>query len=431
MEHRIAEKKLIEPGSIESSLSPDFDRLPPENIYKEYEMEVPEELVKFCRLIESHGGRVLLVGGCVRDAIMSAEAGKGKITPKDIDVEVYGIQPKDLLSLADQQFGLEKNPTVGNKFEIIRINSRDGSFSFDLSLPRDDNKTGSGNKGFETTSHPEFSILEGARRRDLSCNSMAYDPLTKITYDPYNGKKDVLDGVLRATDPEKFVEDPVRILRIMKFAARYGWKIEKETEELCKEMLVRGSDHELIKRLRNEKNKKVIVGGTDEETKESLELMNKSAVELDDEVKERIYKEFSKLLLESEKPSVGLEFAARVGVIDRYFPWLAEMQITEQEASWHPEGDAWKHTLQVLDAAALIMHREKMNEEDGLVFMLAALSHDLGKPTKTEKKIKNGVEVITSDGHDMEGGWMSEEFINAFAPKDKVKIVRDEKDEYL
>lgn len=476
MEPKIIDQRLTELNRFEACLSPDFDRLPPEQIYKEYEMEVPEEVMDFCRIIESEGGRALLVGGCARDMIISKENGEEKLIPKDIDIEVYGITPKHLSALIVMKFGEKTDKTHGNKFELISVNSRDKKMKFDISIAREDNKTGTGSKGFETHSHPEYTIKEGAQRRDITCNSMAYDPLIKITYDPYGGKKDILDGVIRATDPEKFVEDPVRILRIMRFAARYDWKIDGETEELCREMLVSGSDHELIKRLRNDKNKKVVVGGNEKKTEAALKIMNKSAIELDDEVKERLYAEFAKMFVEGGKPSVGLEFIRRVGVIDRYFPWLAELVVTEQEYKWHPEGNAWKHTLQVADVAAEIAKREKLNEEETLELVVSTLSHDLGKPTKTKREwrdveasisasdmepnwlpdnviekfsyiddlkidwgvdrdvvdseTKERVQVITSNGHDMEGGWLSEEFINAFAPMAKVKVERDKNGDY-
>jgi len=411
-----------------SCLSPDFDRLPPEQIYKEYEMEVPEEVLEFCRIIEGLGGRVLLVGGCVRDAILSMEKGRGKIQPKDIDMEVYGIYPEDLLNEVDKHFGLEKSGTYGKQFEIIKIFGRGRTYDLDISIPRADNKTGSGSRGFETTSHPEFNVTEAARRRDLTCNSVSYDPLKKVVFDPYSGVNDIKENVIRVTDPEKFTEDPVRILRIMQFVARFGAKIAPETEELCERMMNK-------EKASQERNKKILIGGTEDDTELAMKLMSKSAVELDDESNNRIFDEFKKLLLKGKKPSLGLEFARRIGVIDRYYPWLAELTVTEQEFKWHPEGSAWNHSLQVVDAAVEIARRENLNGDETLELVAAALSHDLGKPTKTSKEWKevDGVmkEVITSNGHDMEGGWLSSEFINAFAPTAKVKIERNEDGDYV
>ncbi len=429
MEPKIIDKRLTEFNRLEACLSPDFDRLPPEQIYKEYEMEVPEEVMEFCRLIEDNGGKALLVGGCVRDMIISSGDKKNKLVPKDIDIEVYGIYPKDLLNLVKDKFvPVGKGDTVGNKFELITVKSKTSEFMFDISIPREDNKTGVGNKGFETSSHPEFSIKEGARRRDVTCNSMAYDPLIKITYDPYNGRRDILDGVLRATDEEKFIEDPVRILRLMRFAARYDWKVAPETEALCIWMM---DKREMSKR----KFERAEEASRNKKYDLKKEILSKSAIELDDEVKERIYLEFTKMFTQGGKPSVGLEFARRVHVIDRYFPWLAELTVTEQEPDWHPEGNAWKHTLQVVDAAVKIAKRENLNKVETLELVIASLSHDLGKPTTTKLAWKEvggeWKDAITSDGHDVEGGWLSSEFINAFAPTAEVVITRDEEGEYI
>ncbi len=420
---------MFEAEKIKTCLSPDFDHLPEARVYKEYEMEVPEEVLEFCRVVEKLGGRVLLVGGCVRDMIVSNERGEAKIVPKDIDMEVYGIYPNDLLALVKEKFiPVSKNDTVGNKFELMTVKAKNSSFKFDISIAREDNKTGVGNKGFETHSHPEFSIEDGARRRDLTCNSMAYDPLKKLTYDPYNGKDDIRDGVLRATDDDKFIEDPVRILRLMRFAARYGWKVAPETEKLCAWMM----NKEEMKKRKEQRAKAAVLSARFDI---AYEILDKSAIELDDEVKERVWTEFSKMFIEGGKPSMGLEFIRRVGVIDRYFPWLAELNVTEQEYEWHKEGNAWKHTLQAADAAVEIAIRENLNDVETLELVAAALSHDLGKPTTTKlawKEVKGRwKEAITSDRHDMEGGWLSSEFINAFSPKANVEIVRDENGEYV
>lgn len=206
MESKTGRHELSRTENIETCLSRDFDRLPPKQIYKEYEMEMPEEVMEFCRVIKGLGGRVLLVGGCVRDMIISKQRGEEKIVPKDIDMEVYGIYPKDLMAQVKKSFDFKEEKTVGNKFELITVNSRNGSFKFDISIAREDNKTGMGNKGFETHSHPEFSIKDGARRRDLTCNSMAYDPLIQTTYDPFVGRQDILEGVLRATDEKNLLK---------------------------------------------------------------------------------------------------------------------------------------------------------------------------------------------------------------------------------
>ena len=267
--------------AVYGQLNPEFDALRPEEIHDEYSMELPQEVLGFCKIVEAVGGRALVVGGCVRDAIISKEVGRGKIQPKDMDIEVYGITPEDLLRLVDMHFGLEESGTQGQKFEVIKVFGRGRTYDLDISIPRSDNKTGTGTKGFETTSHPEFTIKEAAKRRDLTCNSVSYDPLKEVVYDPYDGIRDIKNNELRITDPEKFKEDPVRILRIMQFLARFEGAVDLETEELCSEMM----DKDLTREIRN---RKIIVGGTKKETERSLRLISKSSVELDDESNNRI-----------------------------------------------------------------------------------------------------------------------------------------------
>jgi tRNA nucleotidyltransferase (CCA-adding enzyme) len=399
---------------IRGKLNENFNDVGVENEYYEYEIDTPDEVLVFAEVIKSLGGRVLLVGGCVRDAIRAQEENKGKIKPKDIDIEVYGIDPIDLLKVVETCFCLKESGTIGKNFDVLKVFGKDGSFDLDISIPREDSKVGSGSKGFETTSRPDFSITEAGRRRDLTCNSVSYDPLEKIVYDPFGGVDDIKNKIIRVTDKEQFQDDPVRILRMMQFAARFGWEVESESEKLCAEMLER--DKAIIRR-----NKRVIIGGTDEETKTALELMRNSAIELDNEPNERVFGEFKKMLLKSNKPSIGLEFARRIGLLDRYFPWMAQLTITDQDARHHPEGNVWIHTMKVLDAGTEIAIREGLSDEDRLTLQMACLSHDVAKPVKTIRQMVEidgmEVEVISSGGHDSEGGWMSEEFINAFAPK--------------
>lgn len=350
--------RKVDVESIKGELSPVFWEIAPESIHGEYDMDLPQEVVDFCEAIAKIGGRVLVVGGCVRDAITSHQ--KGQTTnPKDIDLEVYGIQALDLMALIDMHFGLEIGGTFGKKFEVIKVFGRKKNLGLDITIPRSDNKTGSGSKGFETTSHPEFTIKEAAIRRDLTCNSVSFDPLTGLVYDPFGGVEDINSNVLVATDKEKFIEDPVRVLRIMQFMARFESKVDPETINLCREVIESG--------------------------------------EMDDESGERTLGEFSKLFLKGKRPSLGLRFALEVGIIDRYFPEFFKMVLTPQDLEWHPEGCVWEHEMQVIDAAAEIATKLDLNDFDRLSLMFAAWGHDLGKIDHTQA-LENG--RITSHGHE-------------------------------
>jgi tRNA nucleotidyltransferase (CCA-adding enzyme) len=362
-------------AGLKGQLGRDYMDLEEHEIHRGYEMGLPEEVMDFCRAVDELGGKALVVGGCGRDMVMAHEEGK-KVSPKDIDIEVYGITPDDLLGLVDGFFGLEEAGTFGKKFEIIKVFGRNGKLEMDISIPRSDNKTGIGSKGFETTSHPEFSIREAALRRDLTCNSISYDPLEKLVYDPFGGIKDIKNKVLKATDPEKFAEDPVRILRVMQFLARFEATADPGTFELCKRILDSG--------------------------------------ELDKEQRKRMSDEFRKMFLKGKRPSLGLRFAMEVGLIDRYFPSISQLARTPQDGKHHEEGDVWEHTCQVVDAAAEIAERENLSDDDRLALMYGAFGHDFGKVTHTQIDEKTG--KITSKGHETASGPLLNEFMLWFTP---------------
>ena len=154
--------------------------------------------------------KTYMVGGCVRDMLLKRQ-------PKDIDFVVVGATPEEMTAL-----GYEK---VGASFPVFLKNG------FEYALARTERKTGVGYLGFETDYNPNVTLEEDLLRRDLTINSMAYDEETKTVIDPYGGQKDLEAGILRHTSIA-FAEDPVRVLRTARFAARYGFEIAEETLEL-------------------------------------------------------------------------------------------------------------------------------------------------------------------------------------------------------
>lgn len=148
------------------------------------------------------------VGGCVRDAVMGLE-------PHDIDYVVVGSTEQEMLDL-----GFDK---VGAGFPVfIHPTTRD-----EYALARTEKKTGKGYLGFETYFGPEVSLSEDLLRRDFTMNAMA-EKKGQI-YDPHNGRGDIEDGVVRHVNDKAFIEDPVRILRAARFAARYNFIVDPET----------------------------------------------------------------------------------------------------------------------------------------------------------------------------------------------------------
>lgn len=155
------------------------------------------------------------VGGCVRDKMMGVE-------PKDIDFVVTGATPADMLAQGFEQ--------VGASFPVFL---KDGC---EYALARTERKTGVGYNGFETLYDPTVTLEEDLRRRDLTINAMAMDIETGQVIDPYGGRRDIELGVLRHTS-EAFAEDPVRVLRTARFAARYGFTVADDTVELMKRVV--------------------------------------------------------------------------------------------------------------------------------------------------------------------------------------------------
>ena len=169
------------------------------------------------------GGRALLVGGFVRDAIL-AQMGQGQPS-KDLDVEVFGL---DLDSLRALLSDLGVVDEIGASFAVLRVRGID----VDFSLPRRDQKTGSGHRGFLVSADPSMSLEQAARRRDFTVNSISADPLTGEVIDPVGGGADLREGVLRATDSASFGEDPLRALRAVQMAARFSLVPSKELPAL-------------------------------------------------------------------------------------------------------------------------------------------------------------------------------------------------------
>ncbi|MGH7232052.1 MAG: CCA tRNA nucleotidyltransferase, partial [Nitrospiraceae bacterium] len=282
---------------------------------------------RLCRLIRETGGRPLLVGGCVRDLLLSSR-------PSDLDLEVYELAPQQLIDVLGSAFDID---LVGQSFGVIKLHH----YPIDISLPRRESKVGMGHRGFEVLSDPWMSLEEAAARRDFTMNAMAIDPATEELLDPFNGQRDLKLRILRHTSPQ-FAEDPLRVLRGMQFISRFELTPAPETLALC-----RGLFHEYP----------------------TL-------------TPERIWGEWEKWATWAVHPSLGLRFLQEIGWTAMY-PELVALQGCPQDPAWHPEGDVWTHTLLVVDQAAQIAVREGLEGHERAVLLLAALCHDLGKPSTT------------------------------------------------
>ena len=286
------------------------------------DIKLAEVLRDLCAYAQRSGGQALVVGGAVRDALLRRPV-------KDVDVEVYGIAPERLKQLLAERYPLD---LVGAAFGVIKIHG----LPIDISIPRRESKAGLGHRGFDVMSDPALPVQEAAARRDFTINSMAYDCLTGWLFDPFGGERDLRARILRHTS-ERFVDDPLRVLRGMQFAARFELTPADETITLCSTMGMEGLSPE------------------------------------------RVFEEWRKLVVEGIRPSLGLSFLRDCTWI-RFFPELNALVGCVQDPEWHPEGDVWTHTLLCMDAFA----RERTGDPwEDLVVGLAVLCHDFGKPATT------------------------------------------------
>jgi tRNA nucleotidyltransferase (CCA-adding enzyme) len=289
--------------------------------------------------VRSRGGRALVVGGYVRDALLGHPS-------KDLDLEVFGVPAADLKALLGTYGPVN---AVGESFTVFKV--RD----LDVSLPRRESKIGKGHKGFEVHGDPSLPFEEAARRRDFTINAIGWDPLTGEYLDPYGGRVDLERRLLRMVDARTFGEDSLRVLRAVQFAARFDCRLDHATAAVCR------------------------------------------ATPIDDLPAERIWAEIDKLLVRSTRPSVGLQLAREIEVVARLWPELEALATCRQDPEWHPEGDVWTHTTLVVDQAA--RRRDAFEGSERVTLMLGALLHDIGKPLVTVEVDGR----IRSPGHEAVG----------------------------
>jgi len=279
--------------------------------------------------------KTYLVGGAVRDKLLG-------IPVKDNDWVVVGVTPEKML---------EKGFTaVGKDFPVFLHPKTHEEYA----LARTERKTAVGYHGFQFHADSDVTLEEDVMRRDLTINALAEDENGKVI-DYVNGQEDLKNRILRHVSPA-FGEDPVRVLRIARFSARFanlGFKIADETIQLMKDMVARG--------------------------------------EVDALVAERVWQETVKALAEPS-PDVFIEVLRTCGALKILFPEIDRLFGVPQPEEHHPEIDTGIHTLMVLQQACLL--------SDDPVIRFAALTHDLGKGT-TKKDI-----LPHHDGHEERGYYL-------------------------
>jgi len=338
-------------------------------VYRE-ELEIAgiEKIMPVIEELDRLGFKSLVVGGAVRDSLMDVE-------PKDIDIEVYGINYEQLATFLSEHGEIN---LVGKSFGIVKFHI-DSESDFDFSVPRSDNKIGIGHKDFAVTFDAEMTPEKAVSRRDFTWNALAYDPINGEIHDYFGGREDLENKIIRATS-SAFSEDPLRVLRGMQFAARFNMEIEPETAELCRQM---GEDFASIP-------------------------------------KERVAEEWMKLVTKGNEPGRIFDYLQKTSWIEHY-PELKALVGVPQDPVWHPEGTVEVHTAHVLNAAAWIAIRDELPPQERAVLIFSALCHDLAKATTTlQRPGKDGELRWTSHGHESEGGALTEQFLSSIGIKREI-----------
>ena len=296
-----------------------------------------------------------LVGGAVRDMLMGLE-------PKDRDYVVVGSSSSDMLAAGFSQ--------VGADFPVF-LHPQTGE---EYALARREKKTGTGYLGFTSEFGTDVTLEEDLARRDLTINSMAFEteednPGHYLVHDYFGGKTDLQNKVLRHTS-NAFEEDPVRVLRLARFRARLGseWTVAPETVTLVSQMAKCGVLNELTA--------------------------------------ERVWKELSRAL-EEEFPRLFFDTLLECDALHVLFPEVYRLKTALEARRWHPEGDAYEHTMLVLTQAA-------ENNFD-LETRLACLVHDFGKGLTPRDQLPKHY------GHEMSGVKVARDFCDRLTVPAKMR----------
>ena len=286
--------------------------------------------------IKEKGGTLYLVGGAVRDELIGRKV-------HDEDYCIEGIDADEFEELFPNAF------KRGKFFGIYDIEGKE------FALTRKESKNGLGHKEFQIITGKEITIEEDLARRDITINSMAKEVLTGKIVDPYGGKRDLENRIIRATTVA-FKEDPLRAYRVARFASLLDFKVDETTIEMMKEL------------------------------KEELQTLSQ----------ERVFDEFKKALLTS-KPSIFFETLRKANILDVHFEEIYNLIGKTQPQKHHPEGDSYNHTMIVVDKASELT--------DDLIIRFSALVHDFGKGITPKEMLphhyghdKKGVELVEKFG---------------------------------
>lgn len=294
----------------------------------------------FVKQVRAAGGKVYTVGGWVRDQLRG-------VSPKDKDYVVAGLTAEAFTALFPEA------KCVGISFPVFLLPM--GKWSAEIALARRERKRGTGYRGFAVEADGTVTIEEDLFRRDTAINSMAMELPGERLIDPYGGQNDIDKHLIRAVSSH-FMDDPVRALRAARQAAEFDFSVTPET----------------------------------------ISYMTACQDELCREPGERILGELTRAL-SSPRPSVFFRVLRQAGLLEAVFPEIHALIDKTQPAFFHPEGDAFEHTMYIVDAVAA--------ENEDVVTRFAALAHDLGKGATPSEMLPHhyghedrGIEVLDAWG---------------------------------
>lgn len=303
------------------------------------------DIIEIANRIETRGGRLYLVGGAVRDSLLG-------LLNHDEDYCVTGISFDDFSEIFPEAH------IRGKDFPVFSIDDKE------FAIARRERKIGVGHNSFEVEVDKKITIEEDLERRDITINAMAKEVLSGKLIDPFGGKCDLDKHIIRAVSGH-FVEDPLRVYRVARFASQFDFFVEDNTINMM---------HELKNELR------------------SLSV-------------ERVYSEFSRAL-KTDKPSVFFETLRCANVLESHFEEIYDLIGAEQPAKYHPEGDSYNHTMIVLNR--VVDKTKDLDEGRKLELRFSALVHDLGKGATPKEEYphhfmheERGVERVKNIGKRM------------------------------
>ncbi len=281
------------------------------------EYDFDDQIKEIAEKISNSGGRVYLVGGAVRDMLQGNR-------PHDLDFCITGVSEDEMMELFPEA------RKQGKSFPVFILNR------CEFALARTERKTGKRHIDFEVNTSKGLTIEDDLKRRDITINAMALDVLSNRLVDPFGGKDDLKNGIIRKTS-EAFIEDPLRVYRVARFCAKMGYKIAEDTLETLKQM------------------------------KDSIKNL----------APERVFVEFRKALL-TDNPRLFFDVLRKADLLDVHFKEVADLIGVEQPIEYHPEGDVYNHTMDVLQRTAENT-KNAIEGSDEELTRFCALVHDFGK----------------------------------------------------